>query len=191
MKQSVQSIIDSQIQDTGTVYINDLICRVNDRVLSYDEALDVLAWANSFERIPAFLKLRDQVKDPASYWRLLAGTYQMSDNLFQWRDEIRECFLSEKPFREQLMEQDEKQLLSSLPDHLTIYRGMTVTEANSGNYGISWTLSREIAEFFAYEYWRNIDTNNEQKTVVSKQIRRDQIIALFNSRNEKEVIYIQ
>ena len=61
-----------------------------------------------------------------------------------------------------------------------MYRG--VTPYNEGNVkALSWTLSRETAEWFAHRF-------DEDGTVYEAQIDNKHIFALFSGRNESEVI---
>ena len=53
------------------------------------------------------------------------------------------------------MTKQELKIYNSLPENITIYRGMTTEELESGDFGISWTLSKECDGFFAFKYGRN------------------------------------
>jgi len=186
----IDKFIHQQIKETGSICIDELISDINGRTLSNDEADQILIWANSYERFSVFLKIKDQLSDPATYWKQLRSAYQESDNLYQWKSEIKNCFQVDLPGKRYLMDEAERKIISDLSDEVTIHRGMTVEEAESNDYGISWTLNREKAEYFAFTYGRNHDTNGLEKTIISKQIIKDQILALFNSRNEREIIFI-
>lgn len=89
------------------------------------------------------------------------------------------------------MTKQELKIYNSLPENITIYRGMTVAELESGDFGISWTLSKECAEFFAFKYGRNFSTENKPKVVHQLEVLKVEILAYFHERNEQEVIYIQ
>lgn len=79
-----------------------------------------------------------------------------------------------------LMDKDELLQFRMLDDVVTVYRG--VTSYNAGNVkALSWTLDQDKAEWFAHRY-------GEDGTVFEAQIRKAHIYALFNSRNESEVI---
>jgi hypothetical protein len=67
---------------------------------------------------------------------------------------------------------------------------MSEKELKSGNFGVSWTLSKKVARFFAEDYKRNYDTRKHKKIVHSMIVDKASIIAYFSSRKEKEVIYI-
>lgn len=63
---------------------------------------------------------------------------------------------------------------------VTIYRGVKVK-----NYrGLSWTVDRSVAEWFA----RRFGHNGDSCYVFTGIINKKNILALFNSRNEKEVV---
>ena len=79
-----------------------------------------------------------------------------------------------------LMEDDEYEQLQELDDTLTVYRG--VTSYNADNIkALSWTLNKEKAEWFAHRF-------NDDGTVYEAQIDKKHIFAIFNGRNESEVI---
>ena len=79
-----------------------------------------------------------------------------------------------------LMDTEELEQLHGLADTVTIYRG--VRSSRPGNVeALSWTLNKKTAEWFAHRFGRD-------GTVYEAQIDRDQILAVFNSRNEAEVI---
>ena len=56
--------------------------------------------------------------------------------------------------------------------------------------GISWTMDKKIAEYFAYTYNRNIATAKMEKTVTERTVPKMDVIAYFQEREEQEVIYI-
>jgi len=124
------------------------------------------------------------------YWYALKQAYTQSDNLYYYSYDIKQAFSSQEPHRETMMNQCEQKYLQGLPNEITIYRAMTVNEFESGVFGVSWTLKKNIADFFSSTYVRNIDTYGIKKTIVEKTISKDQIIAFFNDRDEFEIIHI-
>ena len=65
-------------------------------------------------------------------------------------------------------------------DTVTIYRGVKVN-----NYcGLSWTIDKNVAEWFA----RRFGHNGDKCYIFTGIINKKDILALFNSRNEKEVV---
>src|SRR5438445_79431 len=92
----------------------------------------------------AFLTLKPELQGK-KYWETLRWGYTGTDNLYHYRNDVRVAFSSSEPKRECLMTKDERSYLRSLPEKLTIYRGMTEEEAKSENFGLSWTLEKEVA----------------------------------------------
>ena len=80
-----------------------------------------------------------------------------------------------------LMNKEEKKIRKSLPQMVEIFRG---TRSAAYELGISWTLSREKAEWFAKRF---SDYNNEFH-VYSYWIDKKDILCYINERNEQEVI---
>lgn len=79
-----------------------------------------------------------------------------------------------------LMDAEERAQLASFPDPLTVYRG--VTPYNVKNIrALSWTINYDTANWFAHRF-------GEDGTVYQAQIPKAHILALFNRRNESEVI---
>lgn len=144
---------------------------------------------DSMNRFPTFLSVKKNLT-PALYWYGLGSAYISSDNLYIYRNQVRRCFSSKLPERENVMTTRERKKIESLPDTLTIYRGMTVLEAESERYGVSWTMSLKVAKFFRDIYRRNYSTNGLSRTIVSLNIDKKDIVAHFNGRKEKEIIFL-
>jgi len=125
-----------------------------------------------------------------NYWYALGLAYTCADNLYPYREYVKAAFSSKRKGREALMNEEELKVWKNLPQQVYIYRGMTIEEQESGDFGVSWSLSIEKAEFFAYEYTRNHYTKNLTKTVQHLKVDKKDIIAFFNEREEEEVIYI-
>lgn len=66
-------------------------------------------------------------------------------------------------------------LYMNMPANLTVYRAIH----KDGDEGLSWTTSKEFAENYA---------KTRDREVISKKIKKIDIFAYFNSRNEEEVI---
>jgi hypothetical protein len=158
--------------------------------MDYEEASNLLIMCSSFDRFQTFLKIKDELND-VDYWRTLADAYTGSDNLYHLNEEVKESFLEDRSQREYLMTKQELKIYNSLPEIITIFRGMTTEELESGDFGVSWTLSKECAEFFAFKYGRNFSTEGKPKVVHQLEVLKVEILAYFHERNEQEVIYIQ
>lgn len=148
----------------------------------------LLILADDTTRLGLFSNLALLLSDKG-YWYALGQAYTDSD----WLDQVpiewkRLFFSSSKPHREFLMNADEQTFLNSLPRRIRIYRGMSTQERDSGEFGISWSLSEERAKFFANDYLRH--AVKYEKVVHSIEVRQEDIIAYFNGRQEQEIIYI-
>ena len=144
---------------------------------------------DSMNRFECFYNLRSDLS-PTLYWYGLRAAYENSDNLYLHAQNARDCFMSMQPQRELLMLKRERTFIDKLTDIVTIYRGMTKEEADSSKYGMSWSLSRKTADFFINTYRRNIDTAHLSKCIKQMEIPKTQIIAYWNTRKEKEIIYL-
>ncbi len=82
--------------------------------------------------------------------------------------------------KKELMTEEEEKQLNALNERVTIYRG--VTPYNEKNIkALSWTLSKDVAKWFAMRY-------NQEGTVYQAEIPKSCIFALYNGRNEAEVV---
>ncbi len=79
-----------------------------------------------------------------------------------------------------LMDDEERKLLDTLEDTVTVYRGVHSAKSNGVN-AMSWTLDQETAAWFTGCYRR-------QGCVYKAKIQKEHIHALFLGRNESEVI---
>ena len=150
----------------------------------------ILFFKSSFDRFACFYELRHHLKGQ-DYWEVLRNAYQSSDNTYHQRLNIIESFLEKEPKSEMFMESLERENLESLPEEITIYRGMTLSVFNSGVFGISWTLDPKVAHFFAFTYGRNFATKNEKKMIHKMTVSKKQIFAYLADRDEKEVIFLR
>lgn len=83
-----------------------------------------------------------------------------------------------------MMNDEELAYYSSLPDRVTLYRGCNKGEVEDEDsaLGISWTIERKVAEFFAFRF-EQTDT-----AVYSIEVEKKNIDALFLNRKEYEAI---
>lgn len=148
--------------------------------------LDLALGVTKFQ---VFLAIKPMLKGKL-YWYALKNAFQMSDNLYDYRFDVLDAFYCEEPNRDYLMNKSERQFLKKFNQKITIYRGMTQVEKESGNFGISWTLNKEMASFFANNYRRNFSTDKMSKTVHELTVDKCDVFAYLNEREEAEIIYI-
>lgn len=77
-----------------------------------------------------------------------------------------------------IMEEEDKKKWDELPNRFKIYRGSEYED------GLSWTLSREKAEWFKNRF------SNPEAKVWERYAEKDDCVAYLNGRNEEEIIYL-
>ena len=82
--------------------------------------------------------------------------------------------------KKSLMTEDEQKRFADLTETVTVYRGVTSYNAKNVR-ALSWTLDRSKAEWFAHRF-------GEDGKVYQAQIKKADILAIFTSRNESEVV---
>lgn len=127
-----------------------------------------------------FLSLIQEELDEETFANLLKKCYTETE--FPNHDanvsveELRDMF--EKCNKDFLMENDEKATLESLADEITIYRGFY---SNKYYNALSWTFEKKTACFFAKRF-------SEKGSIYQATIKKEDIYAYFNCRNEQEII---
>ena len=130
----------------------------------------------------AFLKYTESYLSREDFSKMLADIWirteapNLDPNFKQ--KELLDLFRKSK--QEEMMTEDEIETLRSLPETVSVYRG--VTSYNAGMVkALSWTLDQKVAQWFA-------DRFGENGTVYEAEISKEHILALFKGRNEWEVI---
>jgi hypothetical protein len=130
-------------------------------------------------RLEAFIQIAKDLPD-SKYWSLLASIWTDTENGWQNLNEWRALFSADRPARGHLMDENEHFTLGNLPETVEIYRGC---QEGINEDGLSWTLDPEKAKFFAERF-------GKPGKVLKKTVNKAQIVALFQGRNEAEVICI-
>ena len=142
---------------------------------------------DSHERLDLFDYCNTMFTD-IEYWRNLSDIYIQHNPKMRFLDKRFNKFLqSDRKERSSLMNDHELKIFNSLPEVITIYRGMSEKESRSKKYRLSWTLDKSIAEKFV----RIIqDAHKFPCTVVCLRVPKSKIIAYLAGSNESEVIYV-
>jgi hypothetical protein len=128
-------------------------------------------------RLNAFSLIQNKLSD-TQYWSLLSDIWTDTENQWQGIDKWKQLLSSNRPSRHYLMNEEEFNLLQSLPELVTIYRGC---QAGVNENGLSWTLDKKKAEFFANRF-------SKEGIILEREIPKSDIIAFLNGRGESEVI---
>jgi hypothetical protein len=126
--------------------------------------------------------LRSSSGNPQVFWPLFLEYWSdCESNLAHgWlRDALEYAFMHEAAHR--YLDPEDKRFFRSLPDRVTIYRGV----ARPGRHiGISWTTDRQVAEWFAGRH----TLGGGVPTLLSGHVYKRNIIAAIAGRGEREVI---
>jgi len=129
-------------------------------------------------RLEAFVKIANKLTD-TKYWTLLGSIWTDTENQWQNHEVWKKLLSSERSNRHYLSGEAGDNLLRSLPDEVTIYRGC---QPGLNEHGLSWTLDKGKAKFFANRF-------GEEGIILEKKISKSSIIAVLLGRGEFEVIY--
>lgn len=131
-------------------------------------------------RTTALLALRGVCPDE-DFFALAAGVWIDSENLWQHIRDWKKIWKGPLP-QEVIMDADEKKAFDALPTRLTIYRGGK--QRNQIRAGMSWTLSKEKAAWFAKRY----RTAGKKAEIATATVWKEDVIAYFNGRKEQEIV---
>lgn len=137
-------------------------------------------------RLDAFLNIKDKIEDDAAYWDVLGSIWTDSENIWQSEDEWLECLSSERPQRDQMMEDWERDRLAALPETVEIFRGYQFANRQDG---MSWSIDRNQAAWFATRLWVP-ERGGDGPMLAIATVKRDKILAFFDGRNEHEVVVL-
>ena len=136
-------------------------------------------------RLPAFHEFMRKVEtDDQTYWEMVSSIWIDSENIWQNRAEWGRLWSSPRPGKYQfVMDDDERARFDQLPDIVEVYRG--INNKKHVKLGLSWTLSRAKAEWFAKRY---AGLDESLNLVLTGQIARKDIHAVILGRGEQEVV---
>ena len=130
-------------------------------------------------RLQAFQEIQDRLTD-IGYWHLLGEVWIDTENAWQSIKTWRSLFNSKRSHSHYIMDEVEQEMYGNLPSKFTIYRGCSYENEN----GISWTLDKDKAEFFA----NRCSTFGRKGKVIYREIDKKNTVALLLGRNEQEII---
>jgi hypothetical protein len=129
-------------------------------------------------RVEAFIKIADKLSD-TDYWKLLSDIWVDTENQHAYIKEWKKLLGSKRSNRHYMMTEEEDNLLRSLADEVTIYRGC---QKGLNENGLSWTLNKSKAQFFANRF-------SKKGIILERKIPKSDIVAVLTGRGEYEVIW--
>ena len=159
--------------------LNNIISKMEEKIeraTSYEELFLIV---RKSYRFTFFKFIKDELTEK-EFSRFLSYVWTISENPNQDTNvslkEAVEYFRSAN--KQYLMSEEERTYLKSLPDTVTVYRG--VAKGRNPD-GLSWTDSYETAKWFA-DRWHS---NGEIRRGV---VLKKDILAYFNGRDENELV---
>jgi hypothetical protein len=156
----------------------NVLLRVRSRIR--DEAMEAENWPlwvgihEKPYRMDALYQLVSEghLTDAVTITELFIDVWTIIENVWQSHEEIE--YLLDYIDRDVAM-QDE--FMAALPETFTVYRGHHCVNLT----GMSWTTSREKAEWFAKRYMN-------EGGVVERTVTKDEVVFATDDRGEKEVV---
>lgn len=169
---------------TSHAHINDLANKSykskKKYIRKYTEEKDINAFMNVIERpyrVPMVMSVLRSWWNPTKqeYWDVISWIWQDTECVYENLDTWIELMTLEFSEPQLMMNDKEKEVYDNLPEIVRVYRG------GVDDKGLSWSLSREKAEWFANRF----DYGYE---VFEKEIKKSDILAYLNGRQEQEII---
>lgn len=154
------------------------------RIDSLDSALGVyMMYRDPYKLL--FMKYNKDYLSDRDFAEFLANAWVTEDNPNMDVNVSRRESLSmfKKAKKEYLMEEDDYKYYQSLPDTLTLYRGVGLGRVE---LGLSWTDDEEKAKWFMHRW--ELTEEDEEIKLLKAVVPKKYAIAYFNTRNEKEVL---
>jgi len=110
-----------------------------------------------------------------------------SDTERVWCNGNRERFMRLIPkvaIRKHWIEDEEE--FNKLPKRMRVYRGTTDAETESGEYGLSWTLDREKAEWFSQRY----AADQGAPAVLTATVFKRRVLGYLTGLEESEIVVL-
>lgn len=134
-------------------------------------------------RVDAFLGIADSLTDE-EYWDEVSWLWTDSENIHEYRREWRKIWRAKRVGRDRVMDADEKAVLAGLPEKFTVYRGTFIFP--DGFRGMSWTINRDKAVWFAHRY----KPAKFDPWLISGTVSKRSVIAYLDNRNEAEIVVL-
>ena len=130
-------------------------------------------------RLDAFLTIPAGQLSDEDYWALLSEIWTDSENISENLTVWKQLLTSDRPGRQRLMSETERNALRRLPETVEVFRGYSHPDAAEG---MSWTVDEDRAWWFAARF------EPEQAWVASARVSRAAVIAYLDRRGEQEIL---
>lgn len=132
-------------------------------------------------RLQAFISAH--CMDNKQYWSILGVVWRDSENIYQNAADWAKLWRSKRSDRSSCMEENDHETLDKLPDTFAVYRGF---QHNDSRNGMSWTLDRDQAIWFA----KRGGCYHSAARLAAGTVNKKDVLAYFGTRSEQEIIVI-
>ncbi|WP_448145391.1 hypothetical protein [Pseudomonas silesiensis] len=143
--------------------------------MTYDEAKTLMCCIGSHETLAALFDSGALHEDYGM--RLLGEEWSRFKHMADYNSLLARCLQGRDTT--DMMSRHERRALNQLPGTLTIYRGC----GPKGKHGLSWTLSKEVAHWFANRF-----SYDEPGLLITARVRKNRVFALKLGRSEREIV---
>lgn len=126
--------------------------------------------------------------NPRTFWDLVGRVWIDTEFPHNYQTEWSELLIAQMPYREYMMDEVEREAFSKLPNHITVWRGVSASDEDEAREwiaeGFSWTRNEAKAKWFAGR-WRRKGTT---PYIAKATVRKADALALFLGRKEDEIL---
>ena len=152
---------------------------------SYRTKLEGAAkWADSYARLPVLLNLAPSTRCGKEVWNTwfsaLGDEWSGCDNIGVHKASLYRLMVKHRDCWPHMMTDDERAILAALPGTVTVFRGC----GPENKLGLSWSLSREVAERFPFSH----RYRTTEPRILTARVPKKRIVGIKTDRSEDEVI---
>ena len=143
-------------------------------------------------RFDAFCEIHDAAgfwaNDPINdreFWKLVSSIWIDSENIHQHLVEWIGIWSSDREFRETVMDEDDIEAFTKLPESFPIWRGAGHRRVAEG---LSWTTDKAKATWFAHRFASS--RRHDAAFLAQGVVHRGDVLAYFIGRNESEIVVL-
>jgi hypothetical protein len=131
-------------------------------------------------RFEALVEIADEM-DNVEFWEAVSDVWMDSENIRENYEEWDNLLRSDRPGRENMMNDEEREALAAMADEFFIYQGHT----DERDDGWSWTTSQKTAEWFGRRF-ANLEGGLPLMT--KARVQRRDVTAYLSGRGEAEIL---
>ncbi len=134
-------------------------------------------------RLPALIAAAKKglKEKPFEFWALVGRVWRDSENIHQHLKDWKQLWETAIEGRRACMSDEDIRIFDSLPEQIEVWRG---TSHKRGVAGLSWTLDREKAVWFAQRFC----SESRVPLLAKGTVEKDDVLTYLGERDEREII---